>query len=215
MVDSKNISISPIVSSALNNFTLTVKKRMPYSFKDRPVDDGADEFKNSGSDPLPTSERLNAAVTKFNGGNELKIVAMTNYCAEVDNDFKLLQEYKAFKNPSLNGLEFTPSSADTVLASYKRRPLEIKCGELDDGSNQYEINFDDGSKISYISFSNGGKMKINGEEFEMPAGTIYEERSIHGKVFSQLIQTPGMKRNIVNMPECVNEAEQTLRAHNS
>ena len=70
MVDSKNISISPIVSSALSNFTLAVKKKLPYNFKNKPVDEGADEFKNSGSELRPTGERLKAAVTKFNGENK-------------------------------------------------------------------------------------------------------------------------------------------------
>lgn len=215
MVDSKNISISPIVSSALNNFTLAVKKKLPYNFKNKPVDEGADEFKNSGSELRPTGERLKAAVTKFNGENELRIVAKTNRFAEPDNDYRLLQEYMAYKNPELKDLDITALSDAAVTATYRKKQVAIQRNVSDNGSKEYEINFEDGSKIKYVSFAGGEKIEINGEEFEMPPGTIYEEKSAHGEVFSRLIQTPDMRRNVITMPAILDKAEQILKMQDS
>ena len=214
MVDSKNITISPIVNSALSNFKLAVK-RLPNNLSNKHKGkEENDEFTTSGSEPRPTSERLKAAVTKFNGGNELRIVAVTNYCAEPDNDCNLLQLYMAYKNPELKDSELTLLSDDTVTATYKRKQVTIQRNVTDNGSKKYEINFEDGSKIKYVSFTDGGSMEINGEEFEMPAGTIYEEKSVHGKVFSQLIRTPDMRRNVINMPEILDKAEQIFESRN-
>ena len=128
--------------------------------------------------------------------------------------YRLLQEYEAYKNPALNDLTFTPVSADTVSASYKGKQVEIKCKVLENGSKQYEINFEDGSKMSYVLFSKGGTTNINGEEFEMPNGTILETKSVNGRVFSKLIQTPDMRRDVINMPEILGKAEQILNARN-
>ena len=154
-------------------------------------------------------------IRKLNAENELTLAVVTNYCAELDNNLNLPQMYIAYQNHKLDDLELTPTSADTVTASNKGKQIEIKYNLLDDGSKQYEINYEDGSKVKYVSFAQGSKMEINGEEFEMPEGAVLEEKSIPGKVFSKLIQTPDMRRNFINMPDILNEAEQTLKTNNS
>lgn len=214
LVDEK-ITISPTVKTAFQNFRTAVK-RLPHMQSDQsPERNEDDKFEHSGSDPLPPDKRLRAAATKLNAENELTLAVVTNYCAEPDNNYMLPQMYSAYRNPKLDGLELTPTSADTVTASNKGKQIEIKYNLLDNGSKQYEINYEDGSKVKYVSFAQGSKMEINGEEFEMPEGAILEEKSIPGKVFSKLIQTPDMRRNFINMPEILNEAEQTLKTHNS
>ena len=92
----------------------------------------------------------------------------------------------------------------------KEKQVKIKCNVLEDGSKQQEIYFDDGSQIKYITFTKGGKMKINGDEFEMPEGTVVETKSVNGRVFSQLIQTPDMQRNVINKPEYLDRAAESL-----
>ena len=126
-----------------------------------------------------------------------------------------MQEYNAYKNSVLDGLEFTPVSEDTVSALYKGKQVGIRCKVLEDGNKQNEINFEDGSQISYISYSQGGKINIYGEEFEVPTGTILETKSVNGRVFSKLIQTPNMQRNVVNIPEVIEQAEQALNSYNA
>ncbi len=98
----------------------------------------------------------------------------------------------------------------TKVTSYKGKKVEIKCKILDDGSKLQEVTFDDGSQVKYITFLKGGKMDINGEEFEMPVGTIVETKSANGRVFSQLIQTPDMQKKVINKPEYIDEAEKAL-----
>ena len=97
------------------------------------------------------------------------------------------------------------------LNSYKGKKVEIKCKILDDGSKLQEVNFDDGSQIKYITFLKGGKLDINGEEFEMPVGTIVETKSANGRVFSRLIQTPDMTKKVINKPAYLDEAEKVLQ----
>ena len=162
MQGSDDISISPI-AKALSTIGFAMNNVIPNKFvvkKNQPPQKD-DEFKHSGSDPLPPEERLEAAVKKFNAANELRLVAETNYFAELDNDYNLLQEYHAYKNPELNQLKFNPVSKDTVTATLKGKQIEIKCKMLEGGSKQHEINFDDGSRINYTTFAEGGKMKIN------------------------------------------------------
>ena len=214
MDGNKENFISPTLKTVLCNLGLTKKKVQTRFTNKKRFWEKDDEFEHSGSEPLPPEERLEAAVKKFNAANELKIVAETNFFAELDNDFKLLQEYKAYKTPSLNNLEFIPISKDTVLASNNEKPIEIKFEILEDESKQYEIKFYDGSQINYVIFSEGAKMKINGEEFGMPAGACLEIKSVKGRVFSQLIQTPDMQKNVVNMPEIIGNIEQLLKIYN-
>ena len=117
-------------------------------------------------------------------------------------------------NPDFGDLTFTPISANTATAIYKGKPVEVRCKILNDGNKQPKIKFEDGSRIKYITFSNDGEMKINGEEYEMPAGTIVEIKSVNDRVFSQLIQTPEMQRQIINKPEYLDNAEQVLTTYN-
>ena len=215
MQGSEDISISPMVKTALNNFGFAVKTVLRNKIankKQAPMKD--DEFKRSDSEPLPQEVRLEAAIKKYNAANELRFVAETNYFADLDNDCNLLQEYNAYKNPEFKDLTFYPVFADTVTASHKGNNLELKCKILDNGTKNQEINFHDGSQIKYTTFSEGGKMGINGEEYEMPAGTIVETKTANGRVFSQLIQTPDMERNIIAKPEYLDTAEQILKAYN-
>ena len=214
LVDEK-ITISPTVKTAFQNFRTAVK-RLPHmqSNKSHKTDEN-DAYMSSGEDPLPPDKRLRAAATKLNAENELTLAVVTNYCAELDNNLNLPQMYSAYQNYKLDDLELTPTSENTVQTSYKGKQIEIKYSLLDDGSKQYEINYEDGSKVKYVSFAQGSKMEINGEEFEMPQGAVLEEKSIPGKVFSKLIQTPDMRRNFINMPDILNEAEQTLKTNNS
>jgi len=163
------------------------------------------------NNPFPS--RIDGAVRKFNASNEQRIIAATNLFAEFDNDYKLLQEYSAYKTPDFKDAEFTRISSDTISTAYKGKPVEIKLSTQNNGNELREINFKDGSQISYVTFSDGEKMGINGEEFEMPAGTVLETRSVQGKVFSRLIQTPDMLGKIVNMPEELNDIEQRIIEH--
>ena len=211
MQGSEDLSISPMVKTALNNFGFAVKTVLRNKIankKQAPMED--DEFKRSDSEPLPQEVRLQAAIKKYNAANELRFVAETNYFADLDNDCNLLQEYNAYRNPEFKDLTFSPVYANTVIASHKGKPIEIKSEILDDGTKEQEINFHDGSRIKYTTFSEGGKMEINGEEYEMPAGAIVETKSINGRVFSQLIQTPDMERNLITKPEYLDVAEQAL-----
>lgn len=214
MADTENTPISPIIGTKLNNWGFAIK-RLPYNSKRKHYStEQGDEYTYSGKEPLSTDERLKSAVNKFNAANELRIVAETNYFAELYHDYNLLQEYNAYKNPELNDLTFIPVSEDTVSASYKKKQVEIKCKILENGSKQYKINFGDDSQISYVLFSKGGKADINGEEFEMPIGTILENKSVDGRVFSKLIQTPDMRREVINMPEVIENVEQILNSYN-
>lgn len=208
------ITISPTVKTAIQKFRTAVN-RLPRMRSQSPERNEEDKFEHSDSDPLPSYERFIAAVKKFNARNEDRLAYVTNYCAELDNNLNLPQMYSAYQNLELGGLELTPTSENTVQTSYKGKQIEIKYSLLDDGSKQYEINYEDGSKVKYVSFAQGSKMEINGEEFEMPQGTVLEEKSIPGKVFSKLIQTPDMRRNFINMPDILKEAEQTLKTNNS
>lgn len=165
------------------------------------------DFSNA---PFPS--RLEGAVKKFNASNEQKIVAETNYFAEFDNDYKLLQEYNAFKTPVFKGIIFEAVSSDTVKGIYKRKNVEIKRKISDDGNKRWEISFEDGSQISYLIFFRIRKMKINGEEFEMPEGTIVETKSVQGRIFSQLIQIPEMSRVVITLPD-FEKVEQVLEAY--
>ena len=83
------------------------------------------------------------------------------------------------------------------------------------GTQTQEINFKDGSKINYLIYSENGKMDINGEEFEMPAGTIVETKTAQNKVFSQLIQTPDMARTVVELPITPDSVKEILGSYNS
>lgn len=214
MDENINISMSSTISTNLNKFGLMMKK-LPGSIKRKNYSpEQGDEFTYSGKAPLSPEKRLYAAVRKFNAANDMRIVAETNYFAELYHNYNLLQEYNAYKNPELSDLTFIPVSEDTVSATYKKKPVEIKCMVLENGSKQYEINFEDDSRISYVLFSEGGKAEINGEEFEMPAGTILENKSVDGRVFSKLIQTPDMRREIINIPKVIGRAEQILSSYN-
>ena len=211
MVDIKDISVTPIESKNFNYFRSGIKQfHYKLTHKKYPSEQ-ADEFAYSGKEPTDPQKRLKSAITKFNTSNDMRLVAETNYFAELYlHDYMLLQEYNAYKNPELSNLTFTPTSADTVVSAYKGKPIKINYKVFEDGSKHYTINFDDNSQINYILFYKSGKMDINGENFEMPEGTILETKSVNGRVFSKLIQTPDMRKNIVSLPEVVKKAEQIL-----
>ena len=194
------------VRTALKEFGSSVKKVVPFKQTKQPVLP-EDEFNRSGSEPRSSEERTNTVVIKYNEANKDRLVAEINRSGEIESVYdKLLPEYAAYQNPELTDL--TAVSADTFSASYRGNPVEIKSKTLEDGNKQYEINFGDGSQISYVSFSKNGKKEIYGEEFKMPRGTVVETKSANGRVFSQLIQLPGVQRNSINKPEYLNKIEQ-------
>ena len=212
-INSINTSL-PItkIKTALKNIGFYKKKQNAGTNGNKSSSDSdtGSKLEHDNKTPVPMEERLSGAVKKLNAANEQRIVATTNLFAELDNDYKLLQEYLAFNPPKLEDANLSSVSDDTVITSYRGKSVEIKCRTNDDGTKLQEINFADGSKISYLSFVQGGKMNINGEEFDMPEGTIVETKSVQGRVFSQLIQTPDMLRNIVNKPVDFDKAEQIL-----
>ena len=212
MVHIDSVSLSP-VRTALRHFGSAVKRMVPFKGANKEHSASGDELKRSDSEPLTKEERTDGAIKKFNALNEQNLVRETNFFAELDNDFKLLQEYRAYNNPDFSDLEFSPVSSDTVSGKYKGKSVEIKFSTSEDGNKLEEISFHDGSKISYVTFSQGGKMNINGEEFEMPEGTIFESKSVQGRMFSQLIQTPNMLRSVINKPEGLEKAQQVLASY--
>ena len=201
----------------------TVLKKLMYKIKDiipsksendEPASKTGDHFKYSDLEPRTAEDKLKRAIEKYNASNEQRLVAEINLSAEFDNAYeKLLPEYNAYKNPNFKDLTFTPVSEDTISSSYKGKPFQIRFKHLDNGNKQQDISFDDGSQIKYILFVKDGNMKIYGEEFEMPAGTIIETKSVNDRVFSQLIQTPNMQRKVINKPEYLDKAEEILKTY--
>lgn len=218
MVQIENVSLSP-VKTAIEKFKTKANKMIPYKRENKNPTSGSnkDGFSHSDANPVSEQERAGAAIKKSNVGNEQRIAAEINISADFHNNYyeKLLQEYRAYNNPDLKGLTFTPESEDTAIATYKGKNIEIKSTIREDGSKLQEINFDDGSKISYLTFTNGGRMKINEEEFQMPEGTIVETKSVNGRMFSQLIQSPDMQKTVVTMPQYLNNAVLTLEDYNA
>ena len=207
MINIEDISLSD-VKTTLKKFGSSVKCVVPRK-QSKHSGDSRDEFKHSDSKPRSSEERTNTAVMKSNEANNVRLVAEINRSAEIESVYeKLLPEYTAYINPELKDL--THASADVVSASYKGKPVEIKCKVLDDGNKQQEIKFHDGSQISYVSFPKGDTIKINEEEFEIPVGTIIETKSANGRVFSQLIQIPNMKVKVINKPEYLDTAEKLI-----
>ena len=210
----------PHVSNALQKFGARVKGIVPK----KPIDNGNNKNKNSSNpnevehsdiQPQTPQEKTDGAVKKFNASNEQRIIAATNSFAEIDNDCMLLQEYCAYRNADFKNTTFTPVSEDTISGKYRGKDVEIKLTDNNDGKQTQEINFEDGSKISYLIYSENGKMDINGEEFEMPAGTIVETKTAQGKVFSKLIQTPDMARTVVELPIMPDSVQEILDSYNS
>ncbi len=210
----------PHVSNALQKFGARVKGIVPK----KPIDNGNNKNKNSSNpnevehsdiQPQTPQEKTDGAVKKFNASNEQRIIAATNSFAEIDNDCMLLQEYCAYRNADFKNTTFTPVSEDTISGKYRGKDVEIKLTDNNDGTQTQEINFEDGSKISYLIYSENGKMDINGEEFEMPAGTIVETKTAQGKVFSKLIQTPDMARTVVELPIMPDSVQEILDSYNS
>ncbi len=215
MIRIENVSLSP-VRTAIEKFATNVKKTLPYNRENKnPSDSKNDEFTHSDPNSVSEQKRTEAAIKKSNSDNEQRIAAEINISADLNNNYydKLLQLYRAYNNSDLKGLTFTPVSEDTAIATYKGKNIEIKSTILEDGNKQQEINFDDGSHISYLTFTNGGKMKINEEEFQLPAGTIVETKSVNGRVFSKLIQSPDEQKKVVNLPEYLTDAEHALETY--
>ena len=215
MVNIENVSLSP-VRTALSNFGSNLKRIIPNKIVNNNQNhDTGDKLQRSNYEPIPAEQRLEAAIIKYNESNKERLVAEINRSGEIDSVYdKVLLEYGAYKNPDLKGLTFTPVSENTVTTKYQGKPVEIVFNVFEDGKDQQEINFEDGSQIKYITFYKSGKMDINGEEFEMPEGTIVEIKSANGRTFSQLIQTPDMQRKVIEMPEGLDEAKQALTTYN-
>ena len=172
----------PHVSNALQKFGARVKGIVPK----KTIDNGNNKNKNSSNpnevehsdiQPQTPQEKTKGAVKKFNAANEQRVIAATNSFAEIDNDCMLLQEYNAYRTVNFKNTTFTVVSEDTISGKYRGKDVEIKLKDNDDGTQTQEINFEDGSKISYLIYSENGEMDINGEEFEMPAGTIVETKT--------------------------------------
>lgn len=210
----------PCVSKALQNFGARVKGIVPKKIIDNDRNKNGNssnpnELEHSDAQAQTPEQRTEAAVKKFNAANEQRIVAATNSFAEIDNDCMLLQEYCAYRTASFKDTTFTPVSADTISGKYRGKQVEIKLTDNNDGTQSQEICFEDGSKITYLIYSENGKMNINGEEFEISAGTIVETKSAQGKVFSQLIQTPEMSRTVVELPISPDSVKEILDSYNS
>lgn len=216
MAEITNISLTTI-RTALNSFGTSVKGMVsPYRRTVRKPAEAAtgDEFQYSDSKPRTSEQRAKSAVEKNNAANEKRLIAEINKSAEFDNIYdKLLQEYRAYSNPELNDAKFNPVSEDTVSAEYRGKQVRVKFNTLEDGSKQHQVNFNDGSKIDYVTYTNGGKRNINGEEFELPSGTVVETKSVNDRVFSQLIQLPNTQRKVVNKPEYLDKAEEIIAAN--
>lgn len=120
MVRIENVSLLS-VKTALSNFGSTVKKIVPNNWINQnqpPVKN--DEFKNTGSDPIPPEKRILAAVIKSNEANKERLIAEINRSGEFDSVYdKILPEYQAYKNPELLDVTFNPISSDTVIVTYK------------------------------------------------------------------------------------------------
>ncbi len=216
MTQVQNVTLSSI-RTAISNFGSSVKGMVtPYRrVNNNKSSASGDEFQYSDSKPRTSEQRAKSAVEKNNAANEKRLIAEINKSAEFDNIYdKLLQEYRAYSNPELNDANFSPVSEDTISAQYRGKQVRVKFNTLEDGSKQHQVNFNDGSKVDYITYTNGGKRNINGEEFELPAGTIVETKSVNDRVFSQLIQLPNAQRKVVNKPEYLDKAEQIITASN-
>ena len=212
MTQVQNVTLSSI-RTAISNFGSSVKGMVtPYRrVNNNQSSATGDEFQYSDSKPRTSEQRAKSAVEKNNAANEKRLIAEINKSAEFDNIYdKLLQEYRAYSNPELNDANFSPVSEDTISAQYRGKQVRVKFNTLEDGSKQHQVNFNDGSKVDYITYTNGGKRNINGEEFELPAETIVETKSVNDRVFSQLIQLPNAQRKVVNKPEYLDKAEQII-----
>ena len=218
MNQSKITSVSSVII-AIKDFFLTLKNFILHKQVNKnqtPV--SSNKLPSSGSEPRTQKERITAAVIKSNEANKERLIAEINRSGEIDSVYdKLLPEYSAYKNLELKDVMFTPVSSDTVNASYKGKSIEIRFYDLNDGNKLQEIKFEDGSQIGYITYINGGKIKINEEEFEMPAGTVVETKTVKidkgSRVFSQFIQIPDAQRKVINKPEYIDIAEQALKAY--
>lgn len=212
MIRIDNVSFSA-VGTTLKEFGATVKRIFPRKQPKGATTGGSnDKFNRSDAEPRSEEERTRTAVIKSNEANKERLVAEINRSGEIDSIYdKLLPEYFAYQNPEL--ADFTPIAADTVTTTYKKKQVEIKFSETDDGNKQQEITFSDGSKINYIIFTQNGKIKINEEEFEMPEGTIIETKTINDRIISQLTQTPDMQRKVINKPEYLEKAEEALQRY--
>lgn len=193
---------------SFNSIKTAIQKRFSKETED------INDKKPENTALIPSKERLESAVKKLNASNEQRIVATSNYFAELDNDYQLLQEYVAFRNPNLENLSFQVISPDTVSAVCGRKQVEIKCTTPNNETKLHEINFADGSQLRYVSYLKDGKMEINGEEYEIPSGTLVETKSVQGKVISKLIQIPGMQRVFIDQPNIFEKVEQALTTYN-
>lgn len=202
------------LKSKTANLVSKFKSIQKNNDENSPAQDNSEQKNESKNTSARTSEeRTTRAVINHNVLNEQKLVAATNYFAELDNEYQLLQEYGAFRKYELDNVVFEPVSADTVSAMNGRKQVEIKCKTIDDKTKLHEINFADGSQLCYVSFLKGGKIEINGEEYDMPEGTIIEKKSVNGKVISELIQTPELQRTFIKHPEVFDKVEQVLASY--
>ncbi len=111
----------PQIKSAFKNLRNAIKERIsPYS---QPYSNNqgttSDDFTyNDNEEARSDEERLLAATVKSNRDNANLTLAELNRSGEIDSVYdKLLPEYAAFKNPEIKFTEFTPVSADTVIAT--------------------------------------------------------------------------------------------------
>jgi len=202
------------LKSKTANLVSKFKSKQKNNDNNSPAQDNFEQKnENTNASARTNEERTTRAVINHNVLNEQKLVAATNYFAELDNEYQLLQEYGAFRKYELDNVVFEPVSADTVSAMNGRKQVEIKCKTIDDKTKLHEINFADGSQLCYVSFLKGGKMEINGEEYDMPEGTIIEKKSVNGKVISELIQTPELQRTFIKHPGVFDKVEQVLASY--
>ena len=189
----------------------TLPNLLPPLFRKK--DDGG--LSPAEQKPRTPQERTNSAVKKANADNDYRYNAelnrsAVNFTAEIEDApySMLLNSYAAYKNPELKDIKYF--SKNTVCATYRGQSVRIKSSDAD-GKKVQEINFEDGSQVCYTTFLNDGKMSLNGEDFDIPSGTVVETKSVNGRMFSQLIQLPDMKRKVVEIPEYIKEAGQILR----
>ena len=203
----KTMDIERVTFSALNNnlhnFIANILPKQIKKYNNA----ADDEFTSTNSEPRSSEARTNSAVKKSNEANNNRLIAEINRSAEPDSSFyeMLLPGYAAYKNPELSDLNFLPEN--TISATYKGKPVQIKISDIDDEKEIQEINFVDGSHICYVTFLKEGKMSINEEEFDMPTGTIVESKFVNDRMFSQLIQLPDMTKKVVAKPEYLSEKQ--------
>lgn len=211
------------VTSTINMALGYFKSGNEYFLRDnnkRPLLKMGKNLPSQNQEVRSEEERTKTAVLKSNETNFDKYINPAINASAVNDPTKpetdvfydrLLNLYSAYKNPEVDNM--TLGSGGVLSASYRGKSVEIRVGDIDDEKRQQEINFDDGSQVCYTTFLKDGKMTLNGEQFDIPEGTVVETKSVKGRMFSHLIQLPDMQREYFKKPEYLAEAEKILSSN--